>query len=571
MLTLTNGLQVSPVQAHHPFNLQNDGFLARLHRQLNQPVESISSASLSGSSDHVGRNRWRDDRQRQKQLQRLQNFFGPEVAEAIDQLQDDAPSQPPSSSFSRQSSGSAARSAFVNPLRSDPLNELLAQAESVAHEPSAFGIRQSGPPSFSLPSNVAADQQQPVDALRKYHFVANAKDDNVPSVAVRPLVAIHSNKMLEQMLQEANAESGPEDSMPTARVRHQALVDDSTGPSPAFAFEQLLNSARPYPPMSDDSITDEQLAAMLRHAPLEAILAQAQEEVPHVNKALEAELDPSTNQEAVRAAAAFQPRQTMSKKQAETSEGRADTVSSQADDASSTPQRFKTQLKKVEISQQNGKQLRKEESYEQSVQVSSPPEAKANAELHEEGASGNASPSHMERSAYQVQAPIAVQLRNAPDGSGTQVTRGLTSKLTSFGDLYFLVLVVGCSMASIMSVVGAGICFYRFQQHHKATADVDYPAYGVIGPVSKPPISPGAQQPLQVDLKGKGDGRKGGIESGPGDVHSAGTVGSTAIASGAGDGTSTEAPNGDRKLAQSAQMYHYQHQKQQMIASEKYV
>jgi hypothetical protein len=28
--------------------------------------------------------------------------------------------------------------------------------------------------------------------------------------------------------------------------------------------------------------------------------------------------------------------------------------------------------------------------------------------------------------------------------------------------------------------------------------------------------------------------------------------------------------SGDRRLAQSAQMYHYQHQKQQMIAMEKY-
>lgn len=29
-------------------------------------------------------------------------------------------------------------------------------------------------------------------------------------------------------------------------------------------------------------------------------------------------------------------------------------------------------------------------------------------------------------------------------------------------------------------------------------------------------------------------------------------------------------PSGDRRLAQSAQMYHYQHQKQQIIAMEKY-
>jgi len=54
----------------------------------------------------------------------------------------------------------------------------------------------------------------------------------------------------------------------------------------------------------------------------------------------------------------------------------------------------------------------------------------------------------------------------------------------------------------------------------KATSDVDYPAYGVTGP-----------------------------------AQSAGKDGSP----------------GDRKLAQSAQMYHYQHQKQQMIASERYV
>jgi hypothetical protein len=32
---------------------------------------------------------------------------------------------------------------------------------------------------------------------------------------------------------------------------------------------------------------------------------------------------------------------------------------------------------------------------------------------------------------------------------------------------------------------------------------------------------------------------------------------------------STSSSSGDRRLAQSAQMYHYQHQKQQMIAMEK--
>lgn len=71
-------------------------------------------------------------------------------------------------------------------------------------------------------------------------------------------------------------------------------------------------------------------------------------------------------------------------------------------------------------------------------------------------------------------------------------------------------------------MVSAGYCFYRFQQHNKSAADVDYPAYGVVGPITKETSNPGNLSPI-----------------------------------------------GDRKLAQSAQMYHYHHQKQQMIASEK--
>ena len=68
----------------------------------------------------------------------------------------------------------------------------------------------------------------------------------------------------------------------------------------------------------------------------------------------------------------------------------------------------------------------------------------------------------------------------------------------------------------------------------KAAGEVDYPAYGVTGPVSAAaPASSGG----------------GGVKS---------------IVPG-GAATSP----GDRKLAQSAQMYHYQHQKQQMIASER--
>ena len=60
--------------------------------------------------------------------------------------------------------------------------------------------------------------------------------------------------------------------------------------------------------------------------------------------------------------------------------------------------------------------------------------------------------------------------------------------------------------------------FFRLNSSAKAASDVEYPAYGVTGPTKERLPSPG-----------------------------------------------------DRKLAQSAQMYHYQHQKQQMIAMEKWV
>lgn len=87
-----------------------------------------------------------------------------------------------------------------------------------------------------------------------------------------------------------------------------------------------------------------------------------------------------------------------------------------------------------------------------------------------------------------------------------------------------LIALVACvSSVAIFSVIGAGYCFYKVQQSNKVSADVDFPSYGVIGPASRH------------------DGTEGKCVS----------------------------PNSDRKLAQSAQMYHYHHQKQQMISTDK--
>jgi hypothetical protein len=86
----------------------------------------------------------------------------------------------------------------------------------------------------------------------------------------------------------------------------------------------------------------------------------------------------------------------------------------------------------------------------------------------------------------------------------------------NMADVYFLAVVAGCSIAGLVGLVVAGVCWYRLQKNVKAASETEYPAYGITGPVPEKVASPG-----------------------------------------------------DRKLAQSAQMYHYQHQKQQMIAMEK--
>lgn len=87
------------------------------------------------------------------------------------------------------------------------------------------------------------------------------------------------------------------------------------------------------------------------------------------------------------------------------------------------------------------------------------------------------------------------------------------AELNRINDIYFITLVsVGTAM-SVFAIVGAGFCYHRVRRNSRAGEEVEYPAYGVTGPGKE--ISP---------------------------------------------------TSGDRKLAQSAQMYHYQHQKQQMIA-----
>jgi hypothetical protein len=100
------------------------------------------------------------------------------------------------------------------------------------------------------------------------------------------------------------------------------------------------------------------------------------------------------------------------------------------------------------------------------------------------------------------------------DGGTSSTTRESAVNQARIDDIYFTTIVAVSSALAVFSIIGAGFCYHRVRRNSKASEDVEYPAYGVTGP---------------------------GKETSP----TAGT---------------------DRKLAQNAQMYHYQHQKQQMIA-----
>ena len=122
-----------------------------------------------------------------------------------------------------------------------------------------------------------------------------------------------------------------------------------------------------------------------------------------------------------------------------------------------------------------------------------------------------------------------------------------TGGRSTFGDIYFVVIVAGCSVVAMGGVIGTGYCLYRLQQHNKAAADVDYPAYGVVGPITKDagtgnsPTSSGHASPTES---------KRSVSCSPA---------ATAVTGGVFAG--------DRKLAQNAQRYHYEHQKHQIQAA----
>lgn len=88
-------------------------------------------------------------------------------------------------------------------------------------------------------------------------------------------------------------------------------------------------------------------------------------------------------------------------------------------------------------------------------------------------------------------------------------------------DTLFFVIVGTCCLVGVVGLVAAAMFWYKIQKKAESAVDSEYPSYGVTGPnASGGKISPSSTM-------------------------------------------------SDRKLAQSAQMFHYQQQRQQMMAQEK--
>lgn len=104
-----------------------------------------------------------------------------------------------------------------------------------------------------------------------------------------------------------------------------------------------------------------------------------------------------------------------------------------------------------------------------------------------------------------------------------------------FADIYLTAVVAGCTASVAAAMLAFGVCFYRWQNRVKSAQDVEYPAYGITGP-------------------GPSANSKGSLKISP----SSGWI----------KPPSKSAASGDRKLAHSAHMFHFQHQKQQVIAME---
>lgn len=174
-----------------------------------------------------------------------------------------------------------------------------------------------------------------------------------------------------------------------------------------------------------------------------------------------------------------------------------------------------------------------------------------------------------------------------PNNNGLNINNNNNNQRRN--DIYFLIIVGGFCMMTVAMVLAAGLFAYRVQQARKTTVETDYPTYGVVGPnnmVSGDKLGASfvggylAQNAHQFGVaggkmgsmkggsaKGSSDGFNSPNDSGIGGINATGSNRSSGKRSVANE-MSKRPPSFMASQQNAARMYHYQHQKQQMISSE---
>lgn len=177
-----------------------------------------------------------------------------------------------------------------------------------------------------------------------------------------------------------------------------------------------------------------------------------------------------------------------------------------------------------------------------------------------------------------------------------QKDSAMSSISNKSNDLYFLIMVGAFCMMAMAVVLAAGMFAYRVQQHRKSSQDQDYPTYGVVGPNNLSGAKCGAAAFVGGYFNGPsgGSGKSGSVKHLPDLYHHHGASAggsdsglnsldkSSAAAKKASSASSLSEHNhqngqttGSRTTPSNfmvaagqdaARMYHYQHQKQQMIS-----
>lgn len=158
-------------------------------------------------------------------------------------------------------------------------------------------------------------------------------------------------------------------------------------------------------------------------------------------------------------------------------------------------------------------------------------------------------------------------------------------------DMYFLIMVSAFCVMAIAVVLAAGMFAYRVQQNRKLTTETDYPTYGVVGPNSMNTkcgatgFVGGYFGSIKGSASSSSEHSKNGSAKHLADAYSGSDSGVATSCKQSGGGSKRSLNDQTNNLSNpigsvnnrsdflasqnAARMYHYQHQKQQMIISDR--